>query len=330
MPYYYNPLIVVLPGGVTLPVTGNNGDRFYLTTGDSGVYVCGGNNVWVKLLTTTSTEMVMQWGEITGTLADQADLQTALDTKVPTSRTVNSHALSSNVTVTKADVGLGNADNTSDANKPISSATQTALDGKQVAGSYATGTGTANGTNTGDQTTVSGNAGTATIFQTARNINGVSFNGSADITIAASGATLTGTTLAAGLIGTSATTACAGNDARLSDARTPTTHATSHKSGGSDSIALDTLAVPTDITTLNASTSAHGLMMKYPGGTTTFLRADNSFAVPTASIAAPFTGAQATGSFTIADGQFGLQGKRLTLTTTQRGTLEGTGRLVIS
>lgn len=34
------------------------------------------------------------------------------------------------VTLVKADVGLGNVDNTSDANKPISSATQTALNGK--------------------------------------------------------------------------------------------------------------------------------------------------------------------------------------------------------
>jgi hypothetical protein len=34
------------------------------------------------------------------------------------------------VTLAKADVGLGNADNTSDANKPVSTATQTALDAK--------------------------------------------------------------------------------------------------------------------------------------------------------------------------------------------------------
>lgn len=53
----------------------------------------------------------------------------------------------------------------------------------QIAGTYATGTGTASGTNTGDQTTISGNAGTATILQTARTINGVSFNGSANIVI---------------------------------------------------------------------------------------------------------------------------------------------------
>ena len=36
------------------------------------------------------------------------------------------------VTLTKADVGLGNVDNTSDANKPISTATQTDLNGKQA------------------------------------------------------------------------------------------------------------------------------------------------------------------------------------------------------
>lgn len=49
---------------------------------------------------------------------------------VPTSRTVAGHALASDVTLAKGDVGLGNVDNTSDANKLISTATQTALDGK--------------------------------------------------------------------------------------------------------------------------------------------------------------------------------------------------------
>ncbi len=43
------------------------------------------------------------------------------------------------------------------------------------------------GTNTGDQTTISGNAGSATILQTARNIAGVSFDGSTNINIPASG-----------------------------------------------------------------------------------------------------------------------------------------------
>jgi len=44
---------------------------------------------------------------------------------------------------------------------------------------------TLSGSNTGDQTTVSGNAGSATVLQTARLIDGISFNGSADISVIA-------------------------------------------------------------------------------------------------------------------------------------------------
>lgn len=44
--------------------------------------------------------------------------------------------------------------------------------------------GNTSGTNTGDQTSVSGNAGTATALQTPRTINGVSFDGTANITVA--------------------------------------------------------------------------------------------------------------------------------------------------
>ncbi|QNP81171.1 hypothetical protein [Agrobacterium tumefaciens] len=54
----------------------------------------------------------------------------ALADKVPNSRTVAGKPLSDNITLTKADVGLGNADNTADANKPVSVAQQTAIDVK--------------------------------------------------------------------------------------------------------------------------------------------------------------------------------------------------------
>jgi hypothetical protein len=52
---------------------------------------------------------------------------------------------------------------------------------------YPSGSGTSSGTNTGDQTTVSGNAGTATKLATARNIDGQAFDGSAAITVIAPG-----------------------------------------------------------------------------------------------------------------------------------------------
>lgn len=47
---------------------------------------------------------------------------------VPETREINRKPLSADVQLDKSDVGLGNVDNTSDANKPISAATQTALD----------------------------------------------------------------------------------------------------------------------------------------------------------------------------------------------------------
>lgn len=43
------------------------------------------------------------------------------------------------------------------------------------------------GTNTGDQTTITGNAGSATVLQTPRTINGVAFDGSANISVPGSG-----------------------------------------------------------------------------------------------------------------------------------------------
>ena len=94
---------------------------------------------------------------------------------------------------------------------PVTGATLTIDDGFTL---HATGnvtalsgshTGTSSGTNTGDQTTITGNAGTATALQTARLINGVSFNGTADITVTAAAGTLTGVTLNSGVTASSLT-----------------------------------------------------------------------------------------------------------------------------
>lgn len=61
-------------------------------------------------------------------ISDVTSLQSSLDAKAP----LASPSFTGTVAgITKAMVGLGNVDNTSDTNKPISSATQTALDGKQ-------------------------------------------------------------------------------------------------------------------------------------------------------------------------------------------------------
>ncbi len=61
------------------------------------------------------------------------------------------------------------------------------------------------GTNTGDQINITGNAATATKLATAKNINGVAFDGSADITVTTDAGTLTGTTLASNVVNSSLT-----------------------------------------------------------------------------------------------------------------------------
>jgi hypothetical protein len=62
-------------------------------------------------------------------MTNGTDLQTKMNA---VDQTISSHTsnTSNPHNVTKSQVGLGNVDNTSDANKPISTATQTALDGK--------------------------------------------------------------------------------------------------------------------------------------------------------------------------------------------------------
>lgn len=80
--------------------------------------------------------------------------------------------------------------------------------------------------------------------------------------------------------GSASNTICQGNDSRLSDARAPTNHASTHKTAGTDIIRLDELAAPTDVTTLDASTSAHGLLRKGDGIATNFLNGNLAWAAP--------------------------------------------------
>lgn len=87
----------------------------------------------------------------------------------------------------------GNVTIATDAATANTASTLVARDGS---GNFAAGTITA---------TLTGNASTATILQTARAINGVNFDGSAPITITAAAGTLTGTTLNATVVTSSLT-----------------------------------------------------------------------------------------------------------------------------
>lgn len=57
-------------------------------------------------------------------------------------------------------------------------------------------------------------------------------------------------------------------------------HATAHKSGGGDAVKLDELAAPTDVTTLNASPTAHGLLPKLNNISTNYLDGTGAWSTP--------------------------------------------------
>jgi hypothetical protein len=104
------------------PTTGSS-DYFYLAKDTNKLYRWSGS-AYVEISATGNPV----WGQIIGTLSEQTDLQNALNLKAP----INSPTFTGTVSgITKTMVGLGAVDNTSDLDKPISTATQTALNNKQ-------------------------------------------------------------------------------------------------------------------------------------------------------------------------------------------------------
>ena len=79
----------------------------------------------VAVSAVTSTEL----GYLDGVTSN---IQTQLDNKLSSAPVTSVNNKTGAVTLAKGDIGLGNVDNTSDANKPISNATQAALNDKQA------------------------------------------------------------------------------------------------------------------------------------------------------------------------------------------------------
>lgn len=156
-------------------------------------------------------------------------------------------------TVSKSDVGLSEVDNVSDAGKPVSTATQTALDLKSNTSHNHSGVyepikgaddnfvtdaqliviGNTSGTNTGNQTTIAGITGTIAQFNTAIT----------DGDLATGGGTATGTNT------------------------------------GDQTLPTDATIAITDVTTNNVSTSKHGWVPKVTN-TSLFLKGDGTWASP--------------------------------------------------
>ena len=109
------------------------------------------------------------------------------------------------VTQTDLDTKVSTVDATLSLNTKVDKVTGKELSSNDYTTLEKTKLAAISGTNTGDQTTVSGNAGTATKLAASKNINGVAFDGSADITVPAAAETLTGTTLKSTVTGSSLT-----------------------------------------------------------------------------------------------------------------------------
>ena len=176
--------------------TGSPGDVYRVSVAGTalsltfavGDYVIYNGSTWEKSDTTDAVSSVAgRTGDVTLTSSDvglgnvdntsdankpiSSATQTALDAKQATitAGTTSQYYRGDKTfqTLDKSAVGLGNVDNTSDASKPISTATQTALDAKLTTANYVvreTPTGSVNGTNTSFTLAFTPASGTESVF----------------------------------------------------------------------------------------------------------------------------------------------------------------------
>lgn len=113
---------------VTSDETRNNSVSLYAWIRDE-IYN-EGHWVFQYKISNSYDDLTFDWGNIVGNITNQTDLMKEFK-KRDTAFTTHKEDKDNPHKVTKRQVGLGNVDNTSDADKPISTATQSALDEKQ-------------------------------------------------------------------------------------------------------------------------------------------------------------------------------------------------------
>jgi hypothetical protein len=136
--------------------------------------------------TLTNKSISLGSNTVTSTLAQlntaisDADVASLAGTETLTNKTLTSPVINTPTGITKTDVGLANVDNTTDANKPVSTATQTALDLKaNLANPTFTGTVNAAALTLSGDLTVNGT--TTTVNSTTVNVsNAFVFEGTAN------------------------------------------------------------------------------------------------------------------------------------------------------
>lgn len=149
--------------------------------------------------------------------------------------------------------------------------------------------------------TVSGTGGSITVKQGANTYNNVTileFDGSVTSTAITSGVKIT----ISGGTGSGVSGPVEWDDVLNKPTEfTPSAHAITHQSTGSDAIKLDDLEPPDDNTDLDVSTDAHGLMPKLPNDATKFLNGVGQW-VTVSGTTTSGTTSSGTGSITVTDG----------------------------
>ena len=222
-----------LSGAVTLAVVGGTiaaaGNTLTITVTGGGASSWG--DLTGKPFDTLGTGLTVVAGVLSATglaISDTTGLQAALDAKAPLASPTFTGTVSG---VTKAMVGLSSVDNTADASKPVST-DQAAADA--VVQAYAIQRSNHTGTQAASTVSVAGGYGAFTPFPMTVEGALSSISGALDNKADSSPATTTtlgpiivgtGLGVTSGTVsvsyGTSSSTACVGNDSRLSDARAP-------------------------------------------------------------------------------------------------------------
>jgi len=110
-----------------------------LLDGQHGAYYTDYTDTAVANLIATAPATLDTLNELAAALGDDPNFATTIANSLALKAPLADPTFTGTVSgITKAMVGLGSVDNTTDLGKPISTATQTALDGKQASGSYAT------------------------------------------------------------------------------------------------------------------------------------------------------------------------------------------------
>ena len=150
-----------------------------------------------------TTSLATKVDKVTGKELSTNDYTTAEKTKLAaiTGTNTGDQDLSSFATTTQLAAKANSSDVTTSLATKVDKVTGKELSTNDYTTAEKTKLAAITGTNTGDQVNITGNAGTATKLQTSRTINGIAFDGSADITLPtpASGIPYTGATQAVDL-----------------------------------------------------------------------------------------------------------------------------------